>query len=233
MLVGHFGVGLAAKRAAPKSSLGALMLASLLPDFLAWAFLLSGIEHARLHPGITRTNSLEMYDIAFSHSLAMDAVWGALLAAAYFLWRRYSRGSWLIFAAVLSHWLLDFLSHRPDMPLAPGIHRYFGLGLYNSPLAIVLVEGVLWLGGILIYARATRAKNRAGTYFFWGVVLLLTLLWIATLNGSAPPNLGRAAVSSLIFFSLVVLWAWLIDRARSPRKLGPDLALRQPAGQPS
>lgn len=232
MLVGHFGVGLAAKRVAPRTSVGMLMLASLLPDLLAWTFLLVGVEHARIHPGITRTNSLDLYDIVFSHSLAMDAVWAALLAAAYFLWRRYSRGSWIVLAAVLSHWLLDFLSHRPDMPLAPGIRQHFGLGLYNSPLGIVLVESLLWLGGILIYARCTRAKNRAGAYLFWGVVVLLTLLWVATLGGAAPPDLKRAAVSSLIFFSLVVVWASLIDRARPLREQRPPLAAGQTAGLP-
>lgn len=224
MLVGHFGIALAAKRVAPKASLGTLMLASLLADLLAWAFLLAGIEHARIHPAITRTNALEMYDIAFSHSLAMDVVWGALLAGAYFLLRRYPRGTWIIFAAVLSHWLLDYLSHRPDMPLAPGIHRYFGLGLYNSPLGIVVVEGLLWVGGVLLYARATRPKKRAGAYLFWGVVLLLTLLWTSSLGGATPPDLVRAAISSLIFFSIIVLWAYLIDLARPFREQVPSLA---------
>jgi membrane-bound metal-dependent hydrolase YbcI (DUF457 family) len=219
MLVGHFGVSLAAKRVAPKASLGTLMLASLLPDLLAWALFLAGIEHARIHPGITRTNSLEMYDIAISHSLAMDAVWGALLAAAYFRWRRYSRASWAILGLVLSHWLLDFLSHRPDMPLAPGVHRYFGLGLYNSPPGILLVEGVIWLGGIIVYARTTRATKPAGPWLFWGVAVLLTALWLGTLGGSAPPDLRRAGISSLIFFSIVVLWAYLVDylRCASPQ----------------
>jgi membrane-bound metal-dependent hydrolase YbcI (DUF457 family) len=166
MLVGHFGVSLAAKRVAPKTSFGTLMLASLLPDLLAWILLLAGIEHARIHPGITRSNPLELLDAAISHSLAMDAVWGALLAAAYFLWRRSSRAAWVIFALVLSHWLPDFLSHRPDMPLAPGLPRYFGLGLYNSLAGIAAVEGLIWLGGIIIYIRTTRPQGRAGFYLF-------------------------------------------------------------------
>jgi hypothetical protein len=100
MLVGHFGVALGAKRLAPKASVGTLMLASLLPDLLVWVLLLAGIEHARIHPGITRTNALDLYDIPISHSLLMDAIWGFLFAGAYFLWRRYGRGSWIIFALV-------------------------------------------------------------------------------------------------------------------------------------
>jgi membrane-bound metal-dependent hydrolase YbcI (DUF457 family) len=231
MLVGHFGVSLVAKRVAPKASLGILMLASVLPDLLARALFLAGIEHAHIHPGITRTNSLEMYDIAISHSLATAALWGALLAAAYFLWRRHSRASWAILGLVLSHWLLDFISHRPDMPLTPGVHHYFGLGLYNSPLGILLVEGLIWLGGIIIFARATRARKRAGVWLFWGVVVLLTVLWVATLGGSSPPDLRRAGISSLIFFSLVVLWAYLVDSLRSVRRQPAALARSQSAGQ--
>lgn len=230
MLVGHFGMALAAKRVAPKASLGTLMLASVLPDLLAWALFLTGIEHARIHPGITRTNSLEMYDIAVSHSLATVALWGALLATAYFLWRRYSGASWIILGLVLSHWLLDFLSHRPDMPLAPGVRHYFGLGLYNSPLGILLIEGLIWFGGIVIYARSTRARRLAGAWLFWGVTAVLTLLWIFTLNGASPPDLRRAGISSLIFFSIVLLWSYLVDFLRSPTQQPAPLARSQGAG---
>ena len=89
----------------------------------------------------------------------LHPTWGGLLVGAYILLRRYIRGAWIIFAAVLSHWVLDWLSHRPDMALAPGIHRYFGLGLYNSPLGLLLVEGGLWVAGIIIYLRTTRPKR--------------------------------------------------------------------------
>lgn len=230
MLVGHFGVGLAAKRIVPETSAGTLMLASLLPDFVAWTLLLAGVEHARIHPGITRTNPLDLYDIAISHSLLTDAIWGLLLAGAYFLWRRHSRASWIILAVVLSHWLLDFLSHRPDMPLAPGVHQYFGLGLYNSPLAMLLVEGSIWFAGIIVYARCTRPRKRMGTYLFWSVAALLTAVWIVSLGGATPSALRPAGISSLIFFSMVVLWAYLMDFLRPAKEQAPPLGAAQPAG---
>jgi membrane-bound metal-dependent hydrolase YbcI (DUF457 family) len=132
------------------------MFAALLADLLVFVFVAVGIEHISIQPGITRVNALNLYDFAWSHSLVMDVVWGALLAAAYFLTRRYGRGAWVLFAAVLSHWVLDWASHRPDMPLAPSFHRYYGLGLYNSPLGLLIVEGGLWLIGIILYLSATH-----------------------------------------------------------------------------
>lgn len=215
MFLGHFGVALGAKRFAPRVSLGLLMLASLLPDLLAWSFVIAGLEHIAIKPGITATNALDLYDIAMSHSLLMDGVWSALLAIAYYLGRRDPCGAWILAMAVLSHWVLDFASHRPDMPLAPGLRIYLGLGLYNSPLGIFAVEGLIWLAGILVYTRGTRAKNRAGAWAFWGIVLLLTPLWIGTLKGAPPPgNIVQAAISSLVFFSLVVAWAFWMNRLR-------------------
>src|SRR5262245_38971579 len=132
MLVGHHAVGFAAKRLAPGMSLGTLLIASHVPDILVSIDQLAGIEHARITPGITAFSSLDAYDIAISHSLATNILWAVLLAFAYFGWRRRTQESLLLFAAVLSHWVLDFVSHRPEMPLIPGVSRYVGLGLWNS-----------------------------------------------------------------------------------------------------
>jgi membrane-bound metal-dependent hydrolase YbcI (DUF457 family) len=163
MFVGHFAIGFGAKRWAPKTSVGTLIFAALLADLLVFVFVAVGIEHISIRPGITRVNALNLYDFAWSHSLAMDVVWGALLGAVYFLTRRNGRGAWVLSAAVLSHWVLDWVSHRPDMPLAPGFHRYYGLGLYNSPLGLLIVEGGLWVIGIILYLRETRTRPRAAS----------------------------------------------------------------------
>jgi membrane-bound metal-dependent hydrolase YbcI (DUF457 family) len=214
MLVGHVAVGLAAKRVTPRVSVGTLVLAAVLPDLLWCIFLLVGIEHVELKPGRGVVNYLGGSDIAFSHSLLMDAVWGALLAAAYCRMRHYARGAWMLFAAVISHWLLDFVAHRPDMALAPGVHRYFGLGLWNSVAATVIVEGGLWMLAIVVYVRATRAKGRMGVYAFWIVVAFLTLAWLGNIAGAPPPSARAMAASSLIFFSCVVAWAYWMNRLR-------------------
>jgi len=219
MFVGHFAVGFVAKRMAPRISLGTTVLASLLPDLLWSIFLIAGIEHVRFRPGVGAANYLDASDIALSHSLLTDAVWAAMLAALYFVWRRYSRGAWVLFLAVLSHWLLDFASHRPDMALAPGVDKRFGLGLWTSIPATVVVEGGFWLIAIILYVRATRPRNRWGIYAFWPVVALLTLAWYNNIAGPPPPSPSSVGISSLIFFSAALTWAYWMDRIRPARSL--------------
>jgi membrane-bound metal-dependent hydrolase YbcI (DUF457 family) len=120
VLAGHFAVGLVAKRIEPALSLGTLFFAALLADVIAFTLVAARIEHFGIAPDVQR-NRLIGENIVYSHSLVMDALWGTLLAVAYFLWRRHARGAWILFAAVVSHWILDVVSHRPDMRIAPGI----------------------------------------------------------------------------------------------------------------
>jgi hypothetical protein len=218
MFVGHFAVGFGAKRWAPKTSVGTLMFAALLADLLVFFFVAVGIEHISIRPGITRVNALDLYDFAWSHSLVMDVVWGALLAAAYFLTRGYGRGAWVLFVAVLSHWALDWVSHRPDMPLAPGFHRYYGFGLYNSPLGLLIVEGGLWVIGIILYVRTTQTRRFAGHLVLWTFIVVFAALWLLGFNGAPPPSVHVLVMVDLILIPIVLGWAYWIDRLRQPNE---------------
>ena len=219
MLVGHVAVGFLGKRMAPSLSLGTAVTAALAADLLWGVFLIAGIENFEiLQRGATLMKSDVATHIAYSHSLAMDAVWAALFAGVYFLLRRDWRGTWVLFGAVLSHWLLDFASHRPDMPLAPGSDRVFGLGLWTSIPATLLVEGGLWLAAVLVYLRATHAKNRVTPYALWIGFGLITLAWYNNIAGPPPAVASPAAgLASLVFFALVVAWAYGINRLRPLR----------------
>jgi membrane-bound metal-dependent hydrolase YbcI (DUF457 family) len=232
MFVGHVAVGFAAKPAAPRTPLGTLVLAAVLLDVLAWSFVVAGIEHFAIKPGITATNPFDLHDYPFSHSLLMALVWGAVMAGAYYAIRRYERGALLIFAAVVSHWVLDFVSHRPDMPLAPGIHRYYGLGLYNSRPGMLLVKGLLWLGSIVLYERATRSRKRAGFWTMYIGVLLLTLLWLGSLNGRAANlSIVQMGIIDLIFLAILVSWCYLMDELRVVQSQAPEPPLASQAHQ--
>lgn len=214
MLVGHFAVGLAAKRIEPAISVGTLVLASMLADLLWCLLMFAGIEHVQFKPGIGAANYFVASDIGISHSLLMDGLWAALLAVAYFLMRRNLRGAWVIFGAVLSHWLLDWISHRPDMPFSPGLHKYVGLGLWSSIPGAIIIEGGFWALAVILYARATHPNRRIGVYAYWTVVAALTLAWYNNLAGPPPPNPQTVPLSSLLFFSLAVGWAYWINRLR-------------------
>ena len=216
MFVGHLAVGLAGKRVAPRTSLGMLLLASQVADIVWPVLVLAGVEHVRIAPGITAASPLDLYDFPYSHSLAMDVMWAALFACVYYAFRRYARGSWVLFAVVLSHWVLDWVSHHPDMPLAPGTSARYGLGLWNSIPLTMLVEGGMWIAGITVYVHTTSAIDRAGSIGFWPMILLLTGIWVGSIFGPPPPT-ARAAAASALAMVLIFAWGWWIDGQRTVR----------------
>jgi membrane-bound metal-dependent hydrolase YbcI (DUF457 family) len=149
MFLGHFAIGFAAKRAAPRASLGTLFLAAQFIDLLWPLLVLAGIERVRIAPGITVVTPLDFEHYPWSHSLLMVLVWGVLFAGVYFLIRRDRRTSLVLGLAVVSHWVLDWLTHRPDLPLAPGAERV-GLGLWNSFAGTLIVEVGLFALGVFL-----------------------------------------------------------------------------------
>ena len=230
MLTGHIAVGFVGKRLAPEVSLGTLILAAVAADLVWCLLLLAGVEHVVMLPGRTTQDSLVARNIGFSHSLLMDAVWGALFACWALATRRSAPAAWLLLGVVISHWFLDVVSHRPDMPLVPGSEPRLGLGLWDSVPATLAMEGGFWLLAVALYARTTRPRKRAGVYAFWGGVVLLTAAWWNNVAGPPPrPDVRALGISSLIFFSLVVVWAGWIDRLR-PIENGrcPESEARRP-----
>ncbi len=214
MFVGHLGIGFAAKRFAPKTSLGTLLLASQFADILWPVLLLTNVEHARIVPGITKASAFDFYDYPFTHSLYAMCAWGFLLASVYYVLKSYRAGALAIFVGVVSHWFLDLVVHRPDLPLRPNSPQEFGFGLWNSIAGTLVLEGAIFTIGLSLYLNATRPRDRAGRIGFWAMVLLLLLLWIPSLSGAAPPSMDAVAVSGIIGAVLILLWGYWIDRHR-------------------
>ena len=214
MFIGHYALGLAAKRVAPGLSLGVLFAAAQLADIL-WPFLLAlGLEQVRIAPGDTAFTPLAFVSYPYSHSLVLLIAWG--VAAGWLFGRRYRFGIVVIAALVVSHWLLDFITHRPDMPLYPGGHR-FGLGLWNSIPMTVAVEIPMYLAGVALYMRGTRARDGIGR---WGLVLLLSTLLVIyagdALSAAAPPSVAALTAVAAAGGVLFTAWSWWADRHRSP-----------------
>jgi membrane-bound metal-dependent hydrolase YbcI (DUF457 family) len=214
MFVGHLAVGFAAKRFAPKTSLGTLLLASQFADVLWPVLLLADVEHARIAPGITKASALHFYDYSVTHSLSMGFAWGFLFALVYYALKKYRTGAVTVFIGVVSHWFLDFLVHRPDLPLRPDSPEKFGLGLWNSIGATIAVEGTIFAIGLWMYLSSTRARDRAGRMGFWVMVLLLLLLWIPSLSGTAPPSMNAVATTGIVGALLILMWGYWIERHR-------------------
>jgi len=216
MLAGHVAAGFLGKRIAPSLSLGTAVAAGLAADLLWAVFLISGVERFEIvRPGPTLMTSEVVTHIDWSHSLALDLVWAAVFAGVYFWWRRDGRAAWVIAAAVVSHWVLDFASHKPDMPLAPGIPRFFGLGLWTSIPATLVVEGGVWVLAVVVYLRATQAKRRAVHFVLWIGFAVITLAWYNNIAGPpAAMNYRAAGMASFTFFVLISAWAFWINRWR-------------------
>jgi membrane-bound metal-dependent hydrolase YbcI (DUF457 family) len=214
MFVGHFGVGFAGKAAAPRASLGTLFLAAQFVDLLWPTLLLLGVERVEIRPGITRVTPLDFVSYPISHSLIAAATWGILFAGVYQLARRYPAGAVTMFAAVVSHWLLDLLTHRPDLPLSPWSATKVGLGLWDSLPATLVVELAIFGGGLFLYLRTTKAADRTGAIALWGLVGFLLLIYAANLFGSTPPGVAAIAWAGHAQW-LLVAWAYWIDRHRT------------------
>lgn len=213
MFIGHIGLALAAKRVAPKTSLGTLLLATQFADFIWPIFLVLGIEEVRIAPGITPVTPLDFVHYPWSHSLLMGAIWAILFAGIYYAVRRYPRGALVIAIGVLSHWVLDWISHRPDMPITPQDSTLVGLGLWYSRAATITVELPIYVVGIFIFLRATSAKDRIGTYAFWALIIFLFAIWANSLSGSPPPSMTALKGVALLQWILLP-WAYWIDRHR-------------------
>jgi membrane-bound metal-dependent hydrolase YbcI (DUF457 family) len=223
VFIGHLAVGFASKRVAPRASLGALMAAPLFLDLLWPIFLLAGIESVRIDPGNTVFTPLDLHDYPYSHSLVGALVWSVLAAALLFALTRYRRGALVVGAGVFSHWVLDFVTHRPDMPLWPGSGTWVGLGLWNSRVGTMVVELAMFVAGVWIYAAATRASNRRGVVALWALVALLTVGYFAAALGPLPTSVSAIRNVALAQW-LFVLWAWWIDRNRAVAVAGVGAA---------
>ena len=213
MLLGHYAVALAAKSYAPRTSLGTLVLAAQLLDLMWPVFILVGWEHVVIVPGLMAASPFDFVQYPISHSLATTVLWSVLLGSGYHVFRRYGRGAAIIVVAVVSHWLLDAVMHRRDLPLWPGSAIKIGLGLWNSIAVTVILEGTLFLIGILVYIRTTRPRDRIGTY---ALVAMLTVLLLIFASGffAAPPRGEHIVAWAGLGLWLFVPWAAWIDRHR-------------------
>jgi hypothetical protein len=214
MFVGHFALGLAAKRAAPRVSLGVLFLAAQLADVLWPVFVAAGLETVRIAPGITVVTPLDFVSYPYSHSFAALVVWAAALGGVCAAIVRGPRTFLVVGGLVLSHWLLDVVSHRPDMPLYPGGATY-GLSLWNSLTATLVVELALFGAGVWLYVSATRPRDRIGRWSLVALIAFLLVAYVGNLAGGPPPSVAAIYWLGIAGAAIILLWSWWADRHRA------------------
>jgi hypothetical protein len=214
VFIGHAAVALAAKKLVPHVSLGVLLAAATWLDLVWPVLVLLGVEKVRVDPGNTAFTPLDFVSYPWTHSLVMALAWSVVFALALSPWVRSSRARLVLAALVFSHWVLDLIAHRPDLPLAPGDSAKLGLGLWNSVPGTLAVEGALMFAGVWAYLRATRASDAAGRYAIGALVAFYVVLWLASVVSPPPPS-DRAVAWVGLASWLLPLWAAWADRHRS------------------
>jgi len=216
MFIGHLAVGFASKRAAPRASLGVLMTAPLLLDLLWPIFLTLGIEKVGLIPGRRGFLTLDFVSYPWSHSLLMAIGWGVLFAMLYRRRSRYGLGAAVIAIGVVSHWVLDWIVHVPDLPLTPGWAPKVGLGLWRNPPLTIAIESAMFVVGLGSYLGTTRARNLAGHVGLWLFVALMLFLYFSQVNAPAPPSVRALEIVGIATW-IFVPWMFWVDRHRELR----------------
>ena len=216
MFIGHFAVGFAAKRAAPRTSLATLIVAAIFLDMLWPVFVRLGL--LRLLEAVINAPLDRVEMRPYTHSLFMAVVWALVFALVYQVRARYRTGAVVVALAVLSHWFLDVISHDPDLPLAPWLPDRVGVPLGGSPLGMALIECAVFATGIAIYLFITRAKGWQGHVSLWSVVGVLLVAYLMNNRVVRLPGM-RVLHSMFLLVPAVVMLLWFVwvERSRTLR----------------
>lgn len=207
MFIGHFAAGFAAKKISPKISLGTTFIACQLLDLIWPVLLLTGVEQAEVNPE-HRATPIDFTHYPYSHSLLFVLMWSLLLGGMTYTFKRDRKSSLVVGLLVLSHWFLDFIVHRPDLPLVPNVGLYFGLGMWNAFWPAFILESVLFIGGLYFYFSATNAKNAKGKWIAIFLAAFLGIIHVMNMFGPPPPSIMAVAWAGNLMWIFVALAYW-------------------------
>jgi len=220
MFIGHFGVGLALKRANKTLSLGLLFIAVQLPDLIYGVTLLTGVEKINIIADTNPLTSAEYIFFPYSHSLIATLLWAALVVLIFLIVPfksnlTKSKTALIMATAVLSHFILDAIVHNPDLDLLGNGAYKIGLGLWNYPIASYIVEALLLVTGLWIFLRSTRSKVFSGKYGLPILSAILLILNAVNTFGPPPTSMEYFTIAMLaVYLGMIVVVIWL-DRKRS------------------
>ena len=214
MLIGHYAPALVLQRVRPSIPLWVLFVATQAVD-IAWGlFVLTGVEHVRVVPGFTESNSLDLYDMPYSHGLVATIAWSVGLAL---VWRalrhtQAQRGEALILGlAVASHFVLDLVVHVPDLPLVGPHGTMVGFGLWRHRDLALLVELATFAAGALVWRRARTTGGQREDILLGSLAMVL----VASYYVPSPTTPGAMAVTGLATDVACAFAAWWANGSRS------------------
>ncbi|MBO6945876.1 hypothetical protein [Altererythrobacter sp.] len=218
MFIGHFAPAFAAAAVSPRApKLGTLFIAAQLVDWAFFGLAIVGVEAMRIDPSATAMVPYDLYHMPYTHSLLGTGVWAVIFGLLVFAILREASAGILAALVVASHWLLDFVTHRPDLTLAGGDSVY-GLGLWNLPFIAIPLELSITLGAFYWYVKRTRGPVGPP------IILLVLLLIMQAVNwfGPHPDEAGLGLyVQALIAFGVLTLAArWVGDNRKHKRAMG-------------
>jgi len=219
MTTGHFGLAVGVKAGAPRVPLWALLVAGYLLDIVFIVLVAAGVENFELmNPGHPAYGQVIIHAY-YSHSLAGALVISGVAALITLpIWGK--QNSIVIGAVVMSHWILDLLVHRADLPILPGNGGHLpvlGFGLWKYPALSALLEIAIVIAGIYLYFRSTHwvtgtktpdSRRRRKRAVVSTIVIGLLLVLLAASDFLAVST----SAGILIMLLLIVLCGWLDSR---------------------
>lgn len=219
MFIGHFGLALAAKKTAPKISLGTLFISFQFLDLVWPTLLLLNVEHVAIHPEETGNRVLEFSDYPYTHSLLFAVLWSLLFGAVYYLIKRDVKGAVILGLGVVSHWFLDLIVHFHDLPIFPGTSPMVGFGVWKSLVVTSILEALFFGGGIILYLKSVTFITMTGRIVFWFLIAFLISVHIWSIFAPAPKSVSELAWSAEFQWLFVALAFWA-DRNTMRRDTG-------------
>ncbi len=212
MLIGHYAPALLLKTQAPRFPLWALFIGVEVLDYLWSGFVLAGLEHVRVSPGINASNALDLYDMPLSHSVVATVGW-SLLGFGVVMWLCRRQPEQMKYAvvfglAVASHFVLDLVVHVRDLPVAGTDSFKLGFGLWNDRVLALVVETALFVGSALVLTLSNGWKQRRG---WWVLAGTMTVLCVVSFFTPTPPTAAQMALSGLGLYVLLPIAAWRVE----------------------
>jgi hypothetical protein len=228
MFAGHIGAALAIGRAERGVNVGLFIAAALLLDIVLWILVLLGWESVAIPADFSATHQAD-FVFPYSHGLVASVAWAGI--AGVLGWIRADdraarlRLAALLVAAVFSHWVLDALVHKPELPITGSASQTVGLGGWDSmPLALALEAAIVTLG-LWLFLQGSALSRRKSLGLAALVVITLVFTIVGMTVAPPPPSPRAMAASSLATIALVCLLAcWL---GRLPKEK-PEVSKRQP-----